>query len=43
MPVTRCSNKKYRIGSGDCIYKTKKSAEEAYQAYRYKQLMKKKK
>jgi len=33
MPVKKCSNGKYRIGSGPCIYKSKKSADKAYRAY----------
>lgn len=32
MPVIKCSNGKYRIGSGKCIYKTKESAEKAQKA-----------
>lgn len=34
MPVLKCSNGKYRIGSGDCIYKSRASAERAYAGYR---------
>jgi len=34
MPVHKCPNGKYRIGSGPCIYKTKKAADRAYAAYR---------
>ena len=34
MPVRKCSNGKYRIGNGDCIYKSKASAERAYAGYR---------
>lgn len=34
MPVIKCSNGKYRIGSGDCIYKSRASAERAYAGYR---------
>jgi len=34
MPVRKCSNGKYRIGDGDCIYKSKASAERAYAGYR---------
>ena len=34
MPVRKCSNRKYRIGDGDCIYKSKASAERAYAGYR---------
>ena len=33
MPVKKCSNGKYRIGSGDCMYTTKEKAERAQQAY----------
>jgi hypothetical protein len=33
MPVLKCANGKYRIGSGACIYKTKAAAERAYKAY----------
>lgn len=34
MPVRKCSNNKYKIGSGPCMYKSKASAERAYDAYR---------
>jgi hypothetical protein len=33
MPVVKCSNGKYRIGNGKCIYTTKAAAERAYKAY----------
>jgi len=33
MPVRKCANKKYRIGNGKCIYKTKAAADRAYKAY----------
>ena len=33
MPVLKCSNNKYRIGSGPCIYTSKAAAERAYRAY----------
>jgi HK97 family phage prohead protease len=33
MPVTLCSNGKYRIEDGDCIYTTEDSANEAYRGY----------
>lgn len=33
MPVALCSNGKYRIGDGDCIYNTEESANEAYRGY----------
>ena len=32
MPVIKCSNSKYRIGSGACIYETEEKAIEVYQA-----------
>lgn len=40
MPVYKCSNGKWRIGSGSCMYKTKVAAERAYAAYRTKQVAK---
>jgi hypothetical protein len=33
MPVRKCSNGKYRIGSGPCMYHSKEKAERAYVAY----------
>jgi hypothetical protein len=33
MPVIKCSNGKYRIGSGGCIYDSKAKAERAYKGY----------
>lgn len=33
MPVRKCSNGKWRIGSGKCMYDTKKSAMKSYKAY----------
>jgi len=36
MPVRRCSNGKYKIGSGKCMYKSKRKAKRAYRAYRAK-------
>ena len=33
MPVTKCSNGKWRIGTGKCIYTTKTAAEKAMQGY----------
>ena len=33
MPVRKCSNGKYRIGSGACQYDTRASAERAYRGY----------
>ena len=36
MPVKKCPNDKYRIGEGDCKYKTKEKAQRAYKAYKAK-------
>lgn len=33
MPVLKCSNGKYRIGSGPCIYPTAEAANKAYKGY----------
>jgi hypothetical protein len=33
MPVIKCSNGKYRIGNGPCIYEKKEDADKAYEAY----------
>lgn len=33
MPVERCDNGKYRIGSGECMYTSRSSAQRAYVAY----------
>lgn len=33
MPVLKCSNGKYKIGSGKCMYTSKAAATRAYQAY----------
>lgn len=33
MPVTKCSNGKYKIGSGGCNFSSKAKAEAAYKAY----------
>ena len=33
MPVHKCPNGKYRIGSGKCIYDSKEKAERAYKGY----------
>lgn len=33
MPVKKCKNGKYRIGSGPCAYQTKAAADSAYRAY----------
>jgi hypothetical protein len=32
MPVIKCSNGKYRIGSGQCIYDSKEKATEVWTA-----------
>jgi len=37
MPVSKCSNGKYKIGSGKCMYTTKTAAERAQKAYKAKQ------
>ncbi len=37
MPVSKCSNGKYKIGSGKCMYTTKAAAERAQKAYKAKQ------
>lgn len=34
MPVIKCSNNRYRIGSGSCIYETREAAEKAWAAIR---------
>lgn len=41
MPVHKCSNGKWRIGSGKCMYKSKAAAERAYRAYKAKKHKKK--
>lgn len=33
MPVKKCSNSKWKIGSGKCMFKSKKKANRAYRAY----------
>jgi len=40
VPVHKCPNGKYRIGSGPCMYTSKEKAERAYKAYRVKKHMK---
>jgi len=42
MPVLRCKNGKYRIGSGPCIYKSRASAERAFAGYRGRKKKRKK-
>ena len=32
MPVIKCSNDKWRIGNGECIYDSEEKAIEVYQA-----------
>lgn len=34
MPVIKCSNSRYRIGSGSCIYETEEAAQRAWAAIR---------
>jgi len=36
MPVHKCAPKKWKIGTGPCMYKSKENAEIAYGAYRAK-------
>jgi len=33
MPVHKCPNGKFRIGSGKCMYDSKEKAEKAYKGY----------
>ena len=33
MPVSKCQNGKWKIGTGPCMYDTKETADRAYQAY----------
>ena len=33
MPVHKCPNGKYKIGSGKCMYESKAKAESAYKGY----------
>lgn len=33
MPCIKCSNGKWKIGKGKCVYKTKESCEKALAAY----------
>jgi hypothetical protein len=33
MPVRKCSNGKWRIGNGPCMYTSKAKADRAYKAY----------
>jgi len=33
VPVKKCANGKYRIGSGPCVYTSKAKADKAYRAY----------
>ncbi len=34
LPVFKCGNGKYRIGSGPCMYGSRESAEKAYKGYK---------
>ena len=36
MPVIKCPNNKYRIGTGPCVFETKQLAEKAYHGYLWK-------
>ncbi len=36
MPVIRCPNGKYRIGTGPCAFDTKEIAQKAYRGYLWK-------
>lgn len=36
MPVYKCTNGKYKIGTGRCMYTSKSAADRAYKAYRTK-------
>ena len=40
MPVRKCSNGKWSIGDGACVFKTKQAAEKAYAVYRAKKNIK---
>ena len=42
MPVYKCSDGKYRIGKGKCVYKTKSKADRAYRACKLKRRLKQK-
>jgi len=42
MPVIKCSNGKWRIGSGPCVYTSKAKADRAYTAYLIAEAQKKK-
>lgn len=33
MPVSKCPNGKWKIGSGKCMYDSKEKAEKAYKGY----------
>jgi len=33
MPIYACSNGKFRIGEGECVYTSRENAESAYRAY----------
>lgn len=42
MPVLRCTNGKFRIGSGKCVFTSRKKAERAQVAVKAKQSSRKK-
>lgn len=39
MPVSKCSNGKWKIGTGKCMYDSKAKAEKAYKGYMAKKHM----
>lgn len=39
MPVSKCPNGKFKIGSGKCMYDSKAKAEKAYKGYMVKKHM----
>lgn len=36
MPVLKCQNGKYKIGTGPCVFDTQQKAQRAYRAYLFK-------
>ena len=36
MPVLKCPNGKFRIGTGPCVFDTKEKAQKAYRGYLWK-------
>ena len=41
MPVSRCTNGKFRIGSGKCVFTSRRTAEKAQVAVKAKESRKK--